>query len=59
MNKTLKLLSALIIIFSLQSCSNDDEDYVMEQQTISGKIDSSMNYTYLAYALQKTNLNSV
>ena len=59
MNKTLKLLSALIIIFSLQSCSNDVEDYVMEQQTISGKIDSSMNYTYLAYALQKTNLNSV
>ena len=59
MNKFLKVLSLFIIIFNLQSCSNDDEDYVMEQQTISGKIDSSMNYTYLAYALQKTNLNSV
>ena len=59
MNKFLKIFSALIIIFSLQSCSNDDEVYDMEEQTISAKIISSMNYTYLAYALQKTNLSSV
>jgi len=59
MNKFLKIFSALIIIFSLQSCSNDDEVYDMEEQTISEKIISSMNYTYLAYALQKTNLSSV
>ena len=59
MNKFLKIFSAIIIIFSLQSCSNDDEVYDMEEQTISAKIISSMNYTYLAYALQKTNLSSV
>lgn len=59
MNKILKLLSALIIIFSLQSCSNDDEDYDIAPKTIVEKIDPSMNYTYLAYALQKTNLVSV
>ena len=59
MNKFLKIFSVLIIIFSLQSCSNDDEVYDMEEQTISAKIISSMNYTYLAYALQKTNLSSV
>ena len=59
MNKILKLLSALIIIFSLQSCSNDDEDYDIAPKTIVEKIDSSMNYTYLAYALQKTNLVSI
>ena len=59
MNKFLKIFSALVIIFSLQSCSNDDEVYDMEEQTISAKIISSMNYTYLAYALQKTNLSSV
>ncbi|KRO87226.1 MAG: hypothetical protein ABR90_05465 [Cryomorphaceae bacterium BACL29 MAG-121220-bin8] len=60
MNKILKLLSVLILVFTLQSCSNDnDEDYGMLPRTIAEIVDSSMNYTFLSYALKQTNLVSV
>ena len=56
MNKLYKLLSALIILFSIQSCSNTDDDYVEQSKTILEHLATSSNYSYLTYALQKTNL---
>ena len=48
------------MVFTLQSCSNDnDEDYGMLPRTIAEIVDSSMNYTFLSYALKQTNLVSV
>lgn len=59
MNKILKLLSVLIMVFTLQSCSDDDQGYEMVPKSVSEIVDSSMNYTFLTYALQQTNLYSV
>jgi|TARA_B100000768_G_scaffold125403_1_gene116125 uncharacterized surface protein with fasciclin (FAS1) repeats len=56
MNKLYKLLSALIILFSIQSCSNNDDDYVEQSKTILEHLATSSNYSYLTYALQKTDL---
>ena len=56
MNKIYKLLSALIIFFSIQSCSNNDDDYVDQSKTIFEHLATSSNYSYLTYALQKTDL---
>ena len=59
MKKILSILSIFILISSTQSCSNNDEDYIMEPQTILNIIDESMNYTFLAYSLKETNLADV
>lgn len=54
-----KLIIAFLIIFSVQSCSNNDDEFVMELNSIAEIIDSSNGYSYLSYALEKTNLTSV
>jgi transforming growth factor-beta-induced protein len=60
MIKNLKLLTLLFLTITIHSCSNnDDDDYVMQPKTIYEHVATSMNYTYLAYALEKTDLNNV
>ena len=57
MIKNLKLFTAFFLALIVQSCSNNDEgDFVMLPKTIFEHVAVSSNYTYLTYALQKTNL---
>ncbi len=50
----------VLLFFIITSCSKDDKEvYVPIQKTIYDQIASSMNYSYLAYALEKTNLDDV
>jgi uncharacterized surface protein with fasciclin (FAS1) repeats len=59
MIKNLKLFTVLFLAVVIQSCSNnDDDDYDMQPKTIFEHVATSSNYSYLTYALQKTNLNT-
>ena len=60
MIKNLKLFTVLFLALAIQSCSNnDDDDYVTQPKTIYEHVATSSNYSYLTYALQKTNLDGV
>ena len=60
MIKNFKLLTVLSLTIFFQSCSkNDNDEYVVYPKTIYEHVATSMNYSYLAYALQKTDLNTV
>ena len=59
MIKNLKLLTVMFLALAIQSCSNDDDEYVMQPKTIYEHVATSNNYTSLTYALQKTNLDGV
>ena len=60
MIKNLKLFTVFFSVLIIQSCSNnDDDDIVMQPKTIFEHVATSTNYTYLTYALQKTNLDAV
>ena len=59
MKKILVILSILVLSSSIQSCSKNEESFVMEPKTIANIIDESMGYSYLSYALKKTNLTAV
>ena len=51
-------LISLIILF--QSCTtNDNDEYVNMPKSIYEHVATSMNYSYLRYALEKTNLDGV
>ena len=57
MIKNFKLLTVLSLAIFFQSCSkNDNDEYVVYPKTIYEHVATSMNYSYLAYALQKTDL---
>ena len=58
--KILKILSISLLFISMHSCSKDEnEPQVVIQKTIFEHVASSMNYSYLSYALQKTDLDDV
>jgi len=58
--KRLNILPLLLLLISLHSCSKDDnEPQMVIQKTIFEHVASSMNYSYLTYALQKTDLDDV
>ena len=58
--KRLKILSLSLFLISMYSCSKDEnEPQMMIQKTIFEHVASSMNYSYLTYALQKTDLDDV
>lgn len=60
MIKNLKFFTVMFLALAIQSCSNDDDDdYVMQPKTIFEHVATSSNYSYLTYALQKTNLDAV
>ena len=60
MIKNLKLFMVLFLTLTIQSCSNnDDDEMVVQPKTIFEHVAVSSNYSYLTYALQKTNLVSV
>lgn len=52
----------LILLLSLSfiTCSKEgDDEYVVREKTIFDHVSTSMNYSYLTYALQKTELDVV
>jgi uncharacterized surface protein with fasciclin (FAS1) repeats len=56
----LNILPLLLLLISLHSCSKDEnEPQMVIQKTIFEHVASSMNYSYLTYALQKTDLDDV
>ena len=58
--KRLNILSLILILISLLSCSKDEsEPKMVIQQTIFEHLAGSMGYSYLTYALQKTDLDDV
>ena len=58
--KILKILSISLIFISMHSCSKDEnEPQMVIQKTIFEHVASSMNYSYLLYALQKTGLDDI
>ena len=58
--KRLKILSLSLLLISMYSCSKDEnEPQMVIQKTIFEHVASSMNYSYLTYALQKTDLDDV
>jgi uncharacterized surface protein with fasciclin (FAS1) repeats len=58
--KRLNILPLLLLLISLHSCSKDEnEPQMVIQKTIFEHVASSMNYSYLTYALQKTDLDDV
>ena len=58
--KILKILSISLLFISMYSCSKDDnEPQMVIQKTIFEHVASSMNYSYLLYALQKTDLDDI
>ena len=59
MKKILIILSIFILTSSIQSCSKNEDGFVMEPKTIANIIDESMSYSYLSYALKQTNLAAV
>ena len=54
--KKLKLFIGVILLSFTLSCSNDDDEFNYEPQTILDIIQSNPNYSYLSNALQKTGL---
>ena len=58
--KRLKILFLSLLLISIYSCSKDEnEPQMVIQKTIFEHVASSMNYSYLTYALQKTDLDDV
>ena len=58
--KRLNILPQILLLISLLSCSKDDsETQMVIQQTIFEHLATSMGYSYLTYALQKTDLDDV
>ena len=58
--KILKILSISLLFISMHSCSKDEnEPQMVIQKTIFEHVASSMNYSYLSYALQKTDLDDI
>ena len=58
--KILKILSISLLFISMHSCSKDEnEPQMVIQKTIFEHVASSMNYSYLSYALQKTDLDHI
>jgi uncharacterized surface protein with fasciclin (FAS1) repeats len=58
--KRQKILPILLLLISLQSCYKDEyEPQMVIQKTIFDHLNSSMGYSYLTYALQKTDLDDV
>ena len=58
--KILNILPLILIFISLLSCSKDEsEPKMVIQQTIFEHLAGSMGYSYLTYALQKTDLDDV
>ena len=58
--KRLKILFLSLFLISMYSCSKDEiEPQMVIQKTIFEHVASSMNYSYLTYALQKTDLDDV
>ena len=58
--KILKILSISLLFISMHSCSKDEnEPQMVIQKTIFEHVASSMNYSYLLYALQKTGLDDI
>ena len=58
MKNFIKLFSVFTLLF-IVSCSDDNEIYEPEVMSISDLINTSSNYTFLAYALDKTDLSKV
>ena len=56
--KKLKILICFVLVSFTLSCSNDNEEFYNEPQTILNIIESNSNYSGLAYALQKTGLDT-
>ena len=58
--KRINILPQILLMISLLSCSKDDsEPQMVIQQTIFEHLASSMDYSYLTYALQITDLDDV
>ena len=58
--KILKILSISLLFISMYSCSKDEnEPQMVIQKTIFEHVASSMNYSYLLHALQKTDLDDI
>ena len=58
--KRLKILFLSLFLISMYSCSKDEnEPQIVIQKTIFELVASSMNYSYLTYALRKTDLDDV
>ena len=58
--KILKILSISLLFISMHSCSKDQkEPQMVIQKTIFENVASNMNYSYLLYALQKTDLDDI
>ncbi len=58
--KLLKILSISLLFISMYSCSKDEnEPQMLIQKTIFEHVASSMNYSYLLHALQKTDLDDI
>jgi len=56
----IKFFTLLSIIVVFQSCTNNDNDeYINMPKTIYEHVATSMNYSYLRYALEKTDLDVV
>jgi transforming growth factor-beta-induced protein len=56
----IKFFTLLSLIILFQSCtSNDNDEYVNMPKSIYEHVATSMNYSYLRYALEKTNLDGV
>jgi uncharacterized surface protein with fasciclin (FAS1) repeats len=56
--KKLKILIGFVLVSFTLSCSNNNEEFYNEPQTILNIIESNSNYSGLAYALQKTGLDT-
>jgi uncharacterized surface protein with fasciclin (FAS1) repeats len=56
--KKLKILIGFVLVSFALSCSNNNEEFYNEPQTILNIIESNSNYSGLAYALQKTGLDT-
>ena len=58
--KSIKILALPVLLIFISSCSKDEnETPVLRQKNIFEQVSSSMDYSYLTYALQKTNLDVV
>ena len=58
--KILKILSISLLFISMFSCSKgENEPQTLIQKTIFEHVASGMNYSYLLYALQKTDLDDI
>lgn len=58
--KKSKILISLLVLLTFSNCSKEgDDDYMVREKTIFDHVATSMNYSYLTYALQKTELDVV